>query len=146
MLRVDGSGIQSQANIKVGSIGNKVISSNSGNSKGFEGALKSKSSEDLVKLLEDIKSKGVKLSKTKNYMDALSYKKAIQSYLSDVLEHMYSLKKTVSFWGNTYYSVVEEINSELSMLTNNLLKGEDSSINILQSIDKIEGMLVEIKA
>lgn len=146
MLRVDGSGIQSQPNIKVGNVGNRVVGSNSSNSKGFEGTLKAKSSEDLVKLLKDIKSKGDKLSKTQNYMDALSYKKAIQSYLSDVMEHMYSLNKASSFWGNKYYSVVEEIDSELCVLTNNLLNDEASSIEVLKSIDKIEGMLVEIMA
>lgn len=146
MLRVDGSGIQSQPNIKVGNKSNKVIGSQSSKNKGFEDRLNSKSSDDLVKVLKDINNKGIKLSKTLNYMDALSYKKAIQSYLKDVMEHMYSLNKTDSFWGNKYYSVVEEVDSELCVLTSNLLKDESDSIEVLKSIDKIEGMLVEIMA
>lgn len=146
MLRVDGSGIQSQPSVKVGNISNKVVGSQSSKNKGFEDRLNSKSSDDLVKVLQDINSKGVKLSKTLNYMDALSYKKAIQSYLKDAMEYMYSLNKTDSFWGNKYYTVVSEVDSELCVLTSNLLKDESDSIEILKSIDKIEGMLVEIMA
>lgn len=113
-------------------------------SSSFESSYNKRSKEDLNIKLKDIKDKGAKLSKTQTYMDALSYKKAIQSYLSEVLSYMYSLNKSESFWGNKYYSVISDIDSELYKITESLLKEEKDSIDVLKSIYKIEGMLVEL--
>lgn len=146
MLRVDSSNIANQPNVRVNLIGNRVVGNDSSLSKGFEGTLKSKSLQDLDSMLQDIKNKGEKLSKTQNYMDALSYKKAIKSYLSDVIDHMYVLNKSDSFWSTKSYSVVDKIDSELHTITSSLLNSEANSIEVLKSIDKIEGMLVELMA
>lgn len=146
MLRVDSNNITNHSSTRVSNLNSKLENSERKKGNSFESTLKAKSSEDLAKILKDIKDKGKRLIKSQNYMDALSYKKVIQNYLSEVVNHMYTVTKGSSFWGNKYYSVVEVIDKELESMTSALLSNEKENIDILKNIDKIEGLLVELVA
>jgi uncharacterized protein len=113
-------------------------------SQSFNMAQDKKNEQELKKLLEDIKKRGNRLTITKCYSDVNAYKKMIKEYLQSVLDHMYSLKKDISFWQTQYFITVDTIDAKLEELTKLLLDGEKENITVASTIDDIAGLIVDI--
>lgn len=113
-------------------------------SQSFNHANDKRSSEELKKMMNSIKSKGNRLIITKSYADVKAYKKMIKEYLENVLEHMYKIKKDISFWQTQYFITVEMVDSKLEQLTQELLNQEKETLNIAATVDEIQGMIVDI--
>lgn len=121
------------------SVGNKKDFSQS-----FNFARDRRSEEELRKMLEDIKKKGDRLAVTKCYSDVKAYKNLIREYLTSVLNHMYSVKKDISFWQTQYFLTVDAIDEKLQELTEMLLSNEKENLEIARTIDEIAGLVVDI--
>lgn len=113
-------------------------------SQNFSFAREQKSEQELKNMQDEIKKKGNRLSITKCYADVKAYKKMIREYLSSVLEHMFSVKKDISFWQTQYFITVEVIDDRLEELTQMLLSEEKDKINVAATIDEISGLIVDI--
>jgi uncharacterized protein YaaR (DUF327 family) len=113
-------------------------------SQNFNFARDRKNEEQLKKMLEDIKKKGNRLTVTKCYSDVHAYKKLIQEYLKSILNHMYEVKKDISFWQTQYFMTVDTIDEKLRELTELLLTEEKDNLNIASTIDEITGLVVDI--
>lgn len=122
--------------------------SKSTQTKGFSESLsetyKASSREFLDKSLSKIKDMGDILISTQSYSDIIKYKKMIKNFLSDVLEHNYSLNKKDSFWESQYFSTVDIIDKKLETITNEVLSNQKNNISIASSIDEIQGLLIDV--
>ena len=67
-------------------------------SQNFNFAREKRSEQELKKMQEDIKKRGARLVITKCYADVRAYKNLIKEYLNSVLQHMYNVRKDISFW------------------------------------------------
>jgi uncharacterized protein YaaR (DUF327 family) len=122
----------------------KSITSKKGFSQSFSFEQNKKNEEQLKWMLEDIKKKGNRLAVTKCYSDVHAYKNMIKEYLKSVLEHMYNLKRDISFWQTQYFMTVDVIDEKLKELTEMLLLDEKDNMKIAATIDEISGLVVDI--
>ncbi|MEW8956814.1 YaaR family protein [Clostridium sp.] len=113
-------------------------------SQSFNFAKERKSEEELKKMLEDINKRGNRLAITKCFADVRVYKNLIRDYLKTVLNHMYSIKKDISFWQTQYFVTVDIIDQKLEELTNMIMAGEKENISVASTIDEIQGLIVDI--
>ena len=113
-------------------------------SQSFNMAREKHNEQELKELLDDIKKRGNRLTITKCYSDVAAYKNMIKDYLKSVLEHMYSLKKDISFWQTQYFITIDTIDNKLEDLTKLFLEGEKGNITIASTIDEIAGLIVDI--
>lgn len=113
-------------------------------SQNFNFARDKRSDEELKRIQEDIKKKGSRLAITKSYADVRAYKNLIKEYLNSVLQHMYNIKKDISFWQTQYFITVDTIDQKLEELTEMLLKEEKDNLAIAGTIDEISGLVLDI--
>jgi uncharacterized protein YaaR (DUF327 family) len=113
-------------------------------SQNFNFARDRRSEEELKRIQEDIKKKGARLVITKSYGDVRAYKNLIKDYLNSVLQHMYNIKKDISFWQTQYFITVDTIDQKLQELTELLLKEEKDNLSIAGTIDEITGLVLDI--
>lgn len=113
-------------------------------SQSFDSQTEKKSEEQLKEMFDNIKKKGNRLSITKCYSDVVAYKKMIKEYLGSILNHMYKIKKDISFWQTQYFITVETIDSKLEELTQMLMSEQKNNLNVAATIDHITGLMVDI--
>jgi uncharacterized protein YaaR (DUF327 family) len=113
-------------------------------SQNFNFARDRRSEEELKRIQEEIKKKGARLIITKSYADVRAYKNLIKEYLNSVLQHMYNIKKDISFWQTQYFITVDTIDQKLEDLTALLLKEEKDNLTIASTIDEISGLVLDI--
>lgn len=113
-------------------------------SKEMENSLLNKSKKNLKELLSSIRKKGDNIVVTKSHNDVIEYKNLVKQYLKKVLEDMYELDKFSDTFSSRYYLIVETIDTKLKELTDSVLNGEKDNINILNTIDEIQGLMVDV--
>lgn len=104
----------------------------------------SSSLEDIKKNLESVKKAGERLVLTQNYGDISKYKNAVKEYLKSVVDNMYSLDKNSSFWEHQYYKNVKIVDNKLEDMTSKLLSEEKENIDIVSTVDMIQGLLIDM--
>lgn len=113
-------------------------------SQSFNSQNQKKSEEQLKEMFDNIKKRGNRLAITKSYVDVNAYKKMIKEYLQSVLQHMYGIKKDISFWQTQYFITVDTIDQKLEELTEMLVSEQKENLNVAATIDDISGLLVDI--
>ena len=85
----------------------------------------------------------------KSYDDVVEYKKRIQSFIRNVVERSEKIESRISgsrFRGTmTQKMHIEIINRELNELTREFMKTQVSVIKVAASIDKIQGLLINLE-
>ncbi|MBY2476821.1 YaaR family protein [Clostridioides difficile] len=104
----------------------------------------SSSLEDIKRNLESVKKAGERLVLTQNYGDISRYKNAVKEYLKSVVDNMYSLDKNSSFWEHQYYKNVKIVDNKLEEMTSELLSEEKENIDIVSTVDMIQGLLIDM--
>ncbi|HGM3507184.1 TPA: YaaR family protein [Clostridioides difficile] len=104
----------------------------------------SSSLEDIRRNLESVKKAGERLVLTQNYGDISRYKNAVKEYLKSVVDNMYSLDKNSSFWEHQYYKNVKIVDNKLEDMTSKLLSEEKENIDIVSTVDMIQGLLIDM--
>ena len=104
----------------------------------------STSLEDIKRNLESVKKAGERLVLTQNYGDISIYKNAVKEYLKSVVDNMYSLDKNSSFWEHQYYKNVKIVDSKLEDMTSKLISEEKENIDIVSTVDMIQGLLIDM--
>lgn len=104
----------------------------------------------LENLLKEIGSTGEKLKKSKLLEDLNSYKVLIKEYLSLVLSLSEKTEKK-TIWDKTKKEKITKvhikiINQELLDLTKLFFSGQQNTFTIAAKIDKIEGLLIDLKS
>lgn len=122
----------------------KTVSSKKDFSQNFSFARQQNSEQQLRDMMDVIKKKGNRLSITKCFSDVKAYKNLIREYLDSVLQHMYEVKKDISFWQTQYFITVDTVDTKLEELTQMLLNQEKENLDIANTIDEISGLIVDI--
>lgn len=135
------SGVRSNSPIKR-EMKQNHIKKDFSNSFNFE--QQNRSEQELKQMQDKIKKKGNRLSITKCYADVKAYKKMIKEYLNSVLQHMYTVKKDISFWQTQYFITVDVIDNKLEELTKKLLNEEKNKLDVASTVDEISGLIVDI--
>lgn len=104
----------------------------------------SSSLEDIKRNLESVKKAGERFVLTQNYGDISIYKNAVKEYLKSVVDNMYSLDKNSSFWEHQYYKNVKIVDSKLEDMTSKLISEEKENIDIVSTVDMIQGLLIDM--
>lgn len=105
---------------------------------------KNKTIEELEANIKNIKSIGARLILTKNYVDVTRYKKAIQDYFKSIVDNMYNMDKSKSFWEDKYFNTVKVVNKKLEELSDKLINEQKENLNIVSDIDTIQGLLIDL--
>lgn len=113
-------------------------------SKEMDSSFLDKSKKDLKDLLNSIKKKGDRIVLTKNHSDVIDYKNLVKQYLKKVLDDMYELNKCSDTFNSRYYLTVETIDKKLQELTDKVLVGEKDNISILNTLDEIQGLMIDV--
>lgn len=113
-------------------------------SKEMDSSFLDRSKKDLKDLLTSIKKKGDRIVLTKNHSDVVDYKNLVKQYLKKVLDDMYELNKCSDTFNSRYYLTVETIDKKLQELTDKVLVGEKDNISILNTLDEIQGLMIDV--
>ena len=105
--------------------------------------------DNVKKELDEIGLLGRRIKLTQSYDDVLEYKKRIQSFLRNVVDRSEKIESRMSgsrFRGTmTQKMHIEIINQELNELTKAFMQTQVSVIKIAASIDKIQGLLINLE-
>jgi uncharacterized protein YaaR (DUF327 family) len=140
--------------MKVSSVGNKVGANSSKakdkiqKSEGFSMSLnlasKEQSEQRLKQMLDDIDKLGKKLTSTRSVGDAKAYKLKIQEYLTLIVNNIYILRKEPGPFNYGIHVRIEVINQKLDELTKSLIQEQKETIDLVNKIEEIRGLLVDV--
>jgi len=101
----------------------------------------------LSQLLENVRKLGVRFSRAPT-MEALhEYRTGVSKFLVKALSHSLKTEQhtsDISVLKRKRYTLVKVINHELTELIAGMLQSQDKAFQMLQRLDKIEGLLVNL--
>ncbi|MBD8071037.1 YaaR family protein [Bacillus sp. PS06] len=103
--------------------------------------------EQLNKFMSNIESAGQRLAKSRTFKDLATYKKLVKDFIHEAVEFGFELKQSHdwNYNGNSRtLHLVEKVDQELLTLTKDLVDQEKDSINILDKIGEIKGLLIDL--
>jgi uncharacterized protein YaaR (DUF327 family) len=140
--------------MKVSGVGNKVQASSSKAkdkiqkiedfSMSLNLANKEQSEQRLKQMLDDIDKLGKKLTSTRSVGDAKAYKLKIQEYLTLIVKNIYVLRREPGPFNYGIHVRIEVINQKLDELTKNLIQEQKETIDLVNKIEEIRGLLVDV--
>ncbi|MBS4175793.1 YaaR family protein [Bacillus sp. FJAT-49736] len=103
--------------------------------------------DQLNKLLSEIESAGEKLAKSRTFKDLAKYKALVKRFVRETVDFGMNLKQSHTW--NQYgegrkLNIIETIDKQLVELTDEHIKKESSSIDILGKIGEIKGLLINL--
>ncbi|MCY8563462.1 YaaR family protein [Bacillus sonorensis] len=103
--------------------------------------------EQLTMLLTDIEAFGKRLAKSRNFKDLARFKGLIKRFVKEAVENGLAVENSRSFdlYGNSRtLSIVKKLDEKLVQLTEELLDQEKPSIELLERIGEIKGLLINL--
>jgi uncharacterized protein YaaR (DUF327 family) len=101
----------------------------------------------LQGLLKDIDAAGERLARSRTFKDLAKFKTLVKRFVKEAVDFGMELKQSHSwnqFGQGRSLKVVETIDETLSELTDELMKKEESSIDILGKVGEIKGLLINL--
>jgi uncharacterized protein len=105
------------------------------------------SKERLQGLLKEIDQHGSRLSRSQTIEDLLAFKQTIRNYLQEVVQHGYSLEEHKGFHPNGREKrliIVKQVDQHLLELSETIMEKQATSVELLEKIGEIKGLLVNI--
>lgn len=102
--------------------------------------------EKLRSLMADIDKKSAALKEMLDIDSLMAYKEMVSAFLKEVLSaYDVSKRDYLDYRGrHKIYVIIEEVNQKLSLLTDEFMKKEKDTLDILKKIDEIRGLLVDM--
>ncbi|MFE8696493.1 YaaR family protein [Cytobacillus sp. FJAT-53684] len=103
--------------------------------------------ERLTKMVSEIEDQGKVLAEKRTVDHLRKYKKMVKEFMEEAVQHGLQLEEQRGFnrRGRTkIYKIVKEVDSKLIDLTNTVLDKEKNSLDILNKIGEIKGLLINI--
>lgn len=103
--------------------------------------------EQLNKLLSEIDSAGERLSRSRTFKDLAKYKNLVKRFIQETVDFGMNLKQSHTwnqFGEGRKLNIVEQIDQQLIELTEDYIKKEKPSIDILGKIGEIKGLILNI--
>ena len=98
-------------------------------------------------LMSKIDEQGKVLAEKRTISHLTEYKKSIRELIREVVSNGYELQEKQGMHPNgrrKNYKIVQEIDKKLVELTNEVTNKEQSSINILNIVGSLKGLLIDI--
>lgn len=106
-----------------------------------------KTHEDLQRKLEDIRLQGDRLSRSMTIRELVLYRQLVKSFLEDTVRRGIILRETKG-WDRRgrgkRYKLLEEVDSLLIGMGEELLQNEEGRIDLLNKVGEIRGILINL--
>jgi len=103
--------------------------------------------EQIDRLLAEVQSAGERLEKSRSFQDLVKYKSLVKRLLKETVDEGMRLKQSHSwnqFAEGKVLQTVEMIDRKLIELTEEVLDKEKQSIDLLDRIGEIQGLLIHL--
>ncbi|MCM3363673.1 YaaR family protein [Niallia sp. Sow4_A1] len=103
--------------------------------------------EQLQTLMKNIDDIGNRLGRSQNLKDLTKYKSLVKQFVKEAVEYGMEVKKDNSwdqFGQGRDLSIIHVIDDKLVELTEEVIAKEKNSLNILDKIGEIKGLLINI--
>ncbi|TQR06151.1 YaaR family protein [Psychrobacillus soli] len=103
--------------------------------------------ETITKLLGDISTAGDRLARSRNLRDMAKFKMLIRKFLQEAVDFGMGLKQSHTwnrFGEGRKLKIVETIDEKLVELAEEILDQEKNSIDLLDKIGEIKGLLINL--
>nr|WP_222434093.1 YaaR family protein [Bacillus pumilus] len=103
--------------------------------------------EQLTVMLSDIEVFGKKLAKSRNLKDLARFKGLVKRFVKETVDNGLNLETSRSFdiYGNTRtLALVKALDEKLIELTEDMMDQEKPSIDLLERIGEIKGLLINL--
>ncbi len=107
-------------------------------------AQKEHTEKDLKEKLQRIYELGIEIKDRPNLDRIRQYKQHVKEYLSFFLKHFHKLSQEYGLNSSQILTRVEVINKKIEELSNDFMKQQMESINIISRIDEISGLLLDL--
>ncbi|OAB42763.1 YaaR family protein [Paenibacillus glacialis] len=103
--------------------------------------------EELGRRLKEIQMQGDRLARAMTIRELKAYRTMIKRFLEDTVRRAVSMKETRG-WDRRgrgkRYKLIDEIDSALLAMADELLESEEGKIDLLQQMGEIRGMLINL--
>ncbi|MGI6225968.1 MAG: YaaR family protein [Peptococcales bacterium] len=103
--------------------------------------------EDLERLISEIDKRAEKLAQTRTLNELKNYKRAVRDFLNRTIRNAYLAQDETS-WDRLgrqkVHVLVKKVDENLEELSRQVLSEQTESLNILEKLDEIRGMLVDM--
>lgn len=103
--------------------------------------------QELTQLVQNISAQGTKLARFRSLKELAKFKRMIKSFLQETVTNGYQLKKSHSFsfdGSSRKLAIIKEIDDKLLELTEDIMNQERKTVDILDLIGEIKGLLINI--
>jgi len=103
--------------------------------------------EQLTVMLSDIEVFGKKLTKSRNLKDLARFKGLVKRFVKETVDNGLNIETSRSFdiYGNTRtLALVKALDEKLIELTEDMMNQEKPSIDLLERIGEIKGLLINL--
>ncbi len=105
------------------------------------------SQEELGRRLKEIQMQGDRLARSMTIRELKAYRTMIKRFLEDTVRRGVSMKETRG-WDRRgrgkRYKLIDELDSALLAMADELLESEEGKIDLLQQMGEIRGMLINL--
>lgn len=103
--------------------------------------------EDLGRRLKEIQMQGDRLARSMTIRELKAYRSMVKRFLEDTVRRGVSMKETRG-WDRRgrgkRYKLIDEVDTALLAMADELLESEEGKINLLQQMGEIRGMLINL--
>ncbi|MDE3840513.1 DUF327 domain-containing protein [Bacillus methanolicus] len=103
--------------------------------------------EKLQQLLTDIDHAGERLMRSRTFKDLAKFKTLVKRFVKETVDFGMELKQSHSwnqFGQGRSFTIVETIDQKLVELTEEIMKKEEKSLDLLEKIGEIKGLLINL--
>lgn len=103
--------------------------------------------EQLTRLLGDISAAGDRVARSRNLRELARFKMLVKRFLQETIEHGMELKQSHTwnrFGEGRRLKIIETIDERLVELAQDILNEEKESIDLLDKIGEIKGLLINL--
>ncbi|MET3683781.1 uncharacterized protein YaaR (DUF327 family) [Alkalibacillus flavidus] len=104
---------------------------------------------ELNRLLGDLTKQGEKVAKFRSFPDLGKYKRMVRQFIQEATNYGLELEQSRKWdlnGGNQTLSLVKQVDEKLVQLTDDVLDQEKDSIDVLDVIGEIKGLLMNLYA
>ncbi|ENH96108.1 hypothetical protein J416_12532 [Gracilibacillus halophilus YIM-C55.5] len=102
---------------------------------------------ELQRLMTELSQQGQRVARFRFFKDLATYKRLVRRFVKEAVDYGMKLKQSHSFLldgDNRKLTIVEEIDEKLVELTDTVLDQEKNSIEVLDLIGEIKGLLMNL--
>lgn len=101
--------------------------------------------DELKHLLDDIINQGERLSRHQTLRELIKYKRSVKSFIKVAVNNGLELSHDFNLNGESrHLSIVKQIDKQLLELTDTMIAEESHSIDLLDKIGEIKGLLIDL--